>query len=161
MTKLTVPQLKRLKERADAGAYDAELTAFIEKQYKLMLRRQKARYKKVAHKTRVTKLIRKRTFTGPASPSPSLVRRVLTESVSLYDLLKELQKAKRKAKARIDKDRENRGLPPLVQVNATQKRETEADKAIRAIAEITNRPPAPRKKRKSPRQPFSGWRTAP
>jgi hypothetical protein len=70
---LTMAVLKRMKERidADAGAYDAETTAFIEKEYKLALRRQKVRRKKAVTKRRSTLIIRKKKkhISGPASTS--------------------------------------------------------------------------------------------
>jgi hypothetical protein len=72
----------------------------------------------------------------------------------------QLRKAYRKIKARIAKYRESRGLPPLEQVRQEQKQSLEIGKLSKATQEVIERAPVPRQKRRSPRQPFSSWRTA-
>jgi hypothetical protein len=71
-----------------------------------------------------------------------------------------LKRAYREIKKRIDGYREQHGLPPLDQVRTEQKADVESRNYRRVIAEVAQRAPVPRQKRKSPRAPFSSWRTA-
>ena len=60
--RLTLAALKRMQERiADGAEYSPEEMAFIEKELRLALRRQKFRRKKAVHK----KLLEAVRFTGP------------------------------------------------------------------------------------------------